>query len=230
MKQDLNLFALLRQQAVRHPLDIATDSARRAISFRRLWSRIERATARLQGEWHVAPGDHVVYWGNAHPDALILYVAVARCGARLLPLERPELRRHAHAIWDRYQPKAVVHDDGVLIDSTLVTSVIASLPSMLSVRCHHDEDVEENDALPSLVDLYLENDQLMAQSYSLHHLGDATVNPIANLGARSTSVQAIDQNHQNATSLQVRDELFDPLLLSLRIFPALVRGETVSFP
>jgi len=226
MKQDLDLFALLRQQAVRHPLDTATDSTRRAISFRRLWSRIERATARLQGEWHVAPGDHVVYWGNAHPDALILYVAVARCGACLVPLERSDLRRHAHAIWDRYQPKAVVHDEGVHIDATLMTPVVASLPSMLSVRCHHDEDVEENDALPSLIDLDLENDQLVARIFSLHHFAAFIDQPITDA---VLPLSADHPHEQSRMTLQVRDELFDPHLLSSKIFPALLRGETVSF-
>lgn len=210
LKQDLNLFALLRHLAARHPLDIATDSARRAISFRRFWSRIERATARLQGEWHVMPGDHVVYWGNAHPDALILYVAVARCGARLLPLERTELRRHAQGIWDQYQPKAVVHDEGLLIDPALATPVMASLPSMLSVRCHHDEDVEENDGLPSLIDLSMEEDRLTARAYSVHSLVNQAADP-------------------DGAPPQVQDELFEPRRLSSRIFPALARGETVSF-
>ncbi|GGI18564.1 AMP-binding protein [Oxalicibacterium faecigallinarum] len=218
MKQDLDLFALLRQQAVRLPLDIATDSPRRAISFRRFWSRIERATARLQGEWHVEPGDHVVYWGNAHPDALILLVAVARCGARLLPLERSDLRQQASVIWEHYQPKAVVHDDGLLIDSSLHAAVITSLPSMLSVRCHHDEDVEENDALPSLVDLHWEAGQLQARTYSLHALAE-----------KATMAEHLQTVSGATCPVQVQEELFNPHLLSSRIFPALLRGETVTF-
>lgn len=209
-----DLFACLRHQAVHLPLDIATDSARRAISYRRLWSRIERATARLQGEWHVMPGDHVVYWGNAHPDALILYIAVARCGARLLPLERAVLREHAAAIGMRYQPKAVVHDDGLHLAQDLGAPVVASLPELLSVRCHHDEDVEENDALPTLIDLDWQQAGLRERAYSLHEL-----------------VQGTQHVHnEDCEQVVIQDELFDPARLAMQIFPALARGETLYFP
>lgn len=59
----------------------------RDITYRRLWSRIERASARLQGEWGVQAGDTVAYVGAGHPDAIVLYFALLRIGASLLPLE-----------------------------------------------------------------------------------------------------------------------------------------------
>ncbi|WP_293779215.1 AMP-binding protein [uncultured Oxalicibacterium sp.] len=205
-----DLFARLRHQAARLPLEIATDSSRRAISYRRLWSRIERATARLQGEWHVQSGDCIVYWGNAHPDALILYIAVARCNARLLPLERAALREHATEIGAHYQPKAIVHDDGLHPPARLAAPVVASLPDLLSVRCHYDEEVEENDALPSLIDLDWQSGGLVERSYSLHQL-----------------MQMDNTNADSDTSVQA--ELFDPVMLATRIFPALMRGDALTF-
>jgi hypothetical protein len=84
------LFDLLAQYARSQPAAIACASRYRMASYRKIWSRIERATARLQGEWQVAPGDVVAYCGQGHPDALVLYLALLRCGARLWPLEHPD--------------------------------------------------------------------------------------------------------------------------------------------
>jgi fatty-acyl-CoA synthase len=53
---------------------------------RRLANRIERATARLAGEWGVKAGDRVAYLGANSPEVLILLFALARLGAILLPL------------------------------------------------------------------------------------------------------------------------------------------------
>lgn len=83
------LFQALERHARLKRDTIACASRFRLASYRKLYSRIERATARLQGEWLVGPGDIVAYSGNGHPDALVLYVALARCGAILLPLEHP---------------------------------------------------------------------------------------------------------------------------------------------
>lgn len=81
------LFDVLQRHARMQPDTVACASRFRQASYRKLTSRIERATARLQGEWHVRAGDVVAYCGHGHPDALVLYVALARCGAMLLPLE-----------------------------------------------------------------------------------------------------------------------------------------------
>ena len=59
----------------------------RDITYRRLWSRTERASARLQGEWGVQAGDTVAYIGGGHPDAIVLYFSLLRIGASVLPLE-----------------------------------------------------------------------------------------------------------------------------------------------
>jgi hypothetical protein len=89
VKGDSNaLFIRLRQLARQSPERIATVSPERSASHRKLWSRVERATARLQGEWAVSAGQLVVYEGPPHADALILWLALCRLGACLLPLER----------------------------------------------------------------------------------------------------------------------------------------------
>jgi acyl-CoA synthetase (AMP-forming)/AMP-acid ligase II len=109
------MLALLQHQAQAHPDAIAYVLPDRVINYRRFWSRIERACARLQGEWGVQQGDIVAYVGRAHPDALILYFALLRLGASLLPLESPEPEVVQAALVS--QPVSlVVHDDGVVID------------------------------------------------------------------------------------------------------------------
>jgi hypothetical protein len=93
----VDLFVRLRQLAAQTPARIATVSPQRTASYRKLWSRVERATARLQGEWGVSAGQCVVYEGPPHADALVLWLAVCRLGACMLPLERIPLPAHADA-------------------------------------------------------------------------------------------------------------------------------------
>jgi len=90
--QSISLFDALERHARKQPHAIACASRFRLASYRKLYSRIERATARLQGEWDIRPGDVVAYCGDGHPDALVLYAALARCGALLLPLEHAAAR------------------------------------------------------------------------------------------------------------------------------------------
>ena len=87
-----SLFQALERHARERPHAIACASRFRLASYRKLYSRIERATARLQGEWKIGAGDVVAYCGDGHPDALVLYAALARCGALLLPLEHAAAR------------------------------------------------------------------------------------------------------------------------------------------
>jgi len=67
-------------------------------TWRRFWNRIERATARLQGEWHVKPGERVAYLGLNRPEELILLFALARLGAILVPLNTRLLEQEWQAI------------------------------------------------------------------------------------------------------------------------------------
>ncbi|MGV3653181.1 MAG: AMP-binding protein [Noviherbaspirillum sp.] len=91
----MDLFARLRYLARTQTEAIALEWPERRVTSRRLWSRIERACARLQAQWEIAPGERIAYYGPAHPDALLLYLAAARCGATLVPLERPALQENA---------------------------------------------------------------------------------------------------------------------------------------
>lgn len=56
-------------------------------TWRRFWNRVERATARLQGEWQVVARERVAYLGLNRPEGLILLFALARLGAILVPLD-----------------------------------------------------------------------------------------------------------------------------------------------
>jgi hypothetical protein len=106
-----SLFQALERHAQGQPHAIALASRFRLASYRKLWSRIERATARLQGEWQVGAGDAVVYCGDGHPDALVLYVALARCGALLLPLENAAARAALPRLADTLAPSLALFDD-----------------------------------------------------------------------------------------------------------------------
>ncbi|MGA2550053.1 MAG: AMP-binding protein [Burkholderiaceae bacterium] len=55
-------------------------------TWRRFWNRIERASARLATEWQVEPGARVAYLGFNRTEELILFFALARIGAILVPL------------------------------------------------------------------------------------------------------------------------------------------------
>lgn len=87
----LHLLATLQQHATTQGEARCHLLSDRVITYRRFWARIERASARLQGEWGIAQGDTVAYIGHGHPDALVLYFALLRIGARFLPLEQPGL-------------------------------------------------------------------------------------------------------------------------------------------
>lgn len=106
-----SLFQALEHHAQGQPHAIALASRFRLASYRKLWSRIERATARLQGEWEVGAGDVVVYCGDGHPDALVLYVALARCGALLLPLEHAAARAALPRLAGTLAPALALFDD-----------------------------------------------------------------------------------------------------------------------
>jgi acyl-CoA synthetase (AMP-forming)/AMP-acid ligase II len=103
----------LREHARARPESLACVSRFRLVSYRKLSNRIERAAARLHGEWGVRPGDLVAYLGCGHPDALVLYFGLARCGARLLPLEHAQLQAAHGRIVSELGVRLTLHDDGM---------------------------------------------------------------------------------------------------------------------
>ncbi len=116
----------------------------RDITYRRLWSRTERASARLQGEWGVQAGDTVAYIGGGHPDAIVLYFALLRIGASLLPLEAMTAA-DTQTAFSQYGATLAVHDDAAS------EAAIHGLPSqrlemLLDDWCHADPVLVPDDA------------------------------------------------------------------------------------
>jgi acyl-CoA synthetase (AMP-forming)/AMP-acid ligase II len=136
-----SMLALLQSQASLHTERLAHVLPDRDITYRRLWSRIERGSARLQGEWGVRPGDTVAYVGAGHPDAIVLYFSLLRIGASLLPLEgvAPAVVAVQCA---RHRVVLAVHDDGVDVHGVPARR----LEDLLAVWCHYDPLIADDDA------------------------------------------------------------------------------------
>jgi acyl-coenzyme A synthetase/AMP-(fatty) acid ligase len=197
-----HMLALLQHQAQAHSDAVAYVLPDRVITYRRFWSRIERACARLQGEWDVQRGDVVTYVGRGHPDALILYFALLRLGASLLPLEAlaPELVRVALTS----QPVSLVlHDDGLSFD----TVKSRPLQLLLADWCHFEPRCVDEVSGSALLLLKSERGEL--QSLTIDHLLSAMA--------------------PQARSLCVGDQIFSLNTLTNVIFPALHAARELIF-
>ncbi len=145
----MDFFNLLREHARLRTESPAVSSPRRSMTYRKLWSRIERATARLQCEWGVSSNDTVAYLGNSHPDALVLFFSLARCGARLLPIS-PELAPSVRASLFQAVPWQLLIVDDDLSHSDAADSQLIS--SLIATRCPHEpRHVVEDMSRPLLV-------------------------------------------------------------------------------
>jgi acyl-CoA synthetase (AMP-forming)/AMP-acid ligase II len=196
------MLALLQQKAQTDPDAIAYVLPDRVITYRRFWSRIERACARLQGEWGVRRSDIVAYVGNGHPDALILYFALLRLSASLLPLEslsddvvRAELRRQKVSL--------VVHDDGMVVDGMNTRP----LQHLLEDWCHFNAECV--DEPPTSAQLLLRSDHGEPHSLSVDHL----------LSAMAPHVN----------SVYVGEQIFSLSVLTNVILPALQAAKQLKF-
>ena len=145
-------FDVLRQQVQDRPDAIAVSTPYRAASYRKMWSRIERSTARLQGEWGVLPGDTIAYLGCGHLDALVMYFAAARCGARLLPLEHPALQANAAALVAANGVTLVLHDDALPVATDAFPVPCKPLSTLIATVCRYRESVQEDSAAVSLLE------------------------------------------------------------------------------
>ena len=143
-----DLLALLRDHADKHGDQLAHVLPDRDITYRRLWSRIERGSARLFGEWGVREGDLVAYVGRGHPDAIVLYFAVLRLGATLLPLESVSIAQAQQVLIEK-KPKLLIQDhEGSMTGMTGMTmgsmtgsmtgSATYALEALLASWSHHD--------------------------------------------------------------------------------------------
>ena len=197
-----DMLALLQRQAQAHSDAVAYVLPNRIITYRRFWSRIERACARLQGEWGVRQGDVVAYVGTGHPDALILYFALLRLDASLLPLEAlaPEVVRAALIS----QPVSLVlHDEGVEVD----TIKAQSLQLLLEDWCHYEPLCVEEVSFNARLLLRADNGEL--QSLTMDHLLSAMA--------------------PQARSLYVGQQIFSLNILTSVVFPALHAARELIF-
>lgn len=211
----MNLFTILRQHVATQPNAIASRSSRRTVTYRKFWSRIERATARLKSEWHVNAGDTVVYWGQGHQDALMLYIAVARCGAKLLPLEHAPLHQNSIAVLKNIPAALLLHDDETIFEVPPAAPVIANLSSLIATRCHHNPPVNEDITQTSLISLAtLENASAQACEQSLAQLLD-------------DALPHLESN--SAHEFRIDEALFDVDIFAPQVLPILVGGGTIIF-
>ncbi len=134
------MLALLQEHAATHADRLVHRLPDRDITYRRLWSRIERGSARLQGEWDVRAGDTVAYVGRGHPDAIVLYFSLLRIGASLLPLEGGGAPAATALMADRKVVLAL-HDDGVDVPGVPTRR----LEDLLAVWCHYDPVLATDD-------------------------------------------------------------------------------------
>ena len=133
------MLALLQDHAQRRGDQLAHVLPDRDITYRRLWSRIERGSARLYGEWGVRRGDRVAYIGRGHPDAIVLYFALLRIGAALLPLEAMSAAEVSRQL-AVHQPSHVIRDQSV--SEPLVPAY--DLQDLLANWSHHEPAVIDN--------------------------------------------------------------------------------------
>jgi hypothetical protein len=198
-----SLFDLLAQYARSQPAAIACASRYRMASYRKIWSRIERATARLQGEWQVTSGDVVAYCGQGHPDALVLYLALLRCGARLWPLEHPDgpvvLADHAAGL----PLKIVLFDD----DGPQPRKQAMALPlsTLIGSHCSHEaRAVPFDPAAPSLLAID----------------ADGKFTHLSLLQLQAATPSGLHEVHHR---------LFDQDVLAPVVLPTLAAGKTLVF-
>lgn len=203
----MKLLALLKSQASRHGDKIAHVLPDRVITYRRLWSRIERAAARLQGEWQVQPGEVVAYYGNGHPDSLVLYCALLHIGAQLLPLEGARQRQAQRALREM-NVRLLVHDDALSLAGIHVPLTHA-LSDMLGQWCHFDPlVVEEN---PACAALWLPDGSEATQTMRAYALQELHTLPSARRAFR------------------VVEDIFTADTLAGLIFPALTEARPLHF-
>ncbi len=199
------MLALLQQHAATHADQLAHVLPDRDITYRRLWSRIERGSARLQGEWGVRAGDTVAYVGNGHPDAIVLYFSLLRIGASLLPLEGVAPSAGKVLMADRKVALAV-HDDGVDVQGVYGMRG-RRLEDLLAVWCHYDPALATDD--PARNALWLAGDDAQWHAASLAALG-------ANLPARPRTTF-------------IGDSIFTTETLRQVVLPSLVTAQRMEF-
>jgi acyl-coenzyme A synthetase/AMP-(fatty) acid ligase len=206
----MDFFNLLREHARIRTETVAVASPRRSMTYRKLWSRIERATARLQQEWKVGRGDIVAYCGNSHPDALVLYFSLARSGARLLPFPVPLPPSEVALVTKEFHIALLLADDDLSLDSKVPGMSVKPLSSLIATRCPREPvEVIEDSHHPAL--LWRQARTAESEAYSL-----------AQLWAARTGTPPV---HRVSV-----DALLDPRVLSCTVLPVLQGGGCIVLP
>ena len=198
-----SLFDCLLRHAREQPQAIACASRFRLASYRKLYSRIERATARLQGEWDVVAGDVVAYCGDGHPDALVLYAALARCGAMLLPLEHDAARAALPRLAGDVALKFALFDDER--SPPRIAQPVYPLSTLIGAPCEHQAKVDRPD--PDVTSL-------------LRLAGDGS---LARFSLRQLAAGP------ESTKRDVHGVLFDAEVFGPVVLPALCAGDTLHW-
>ncbi len=199
----VDLFDHLAHHAQAQPQAIACASRFRLASYRKLFSRIERATARLQGEWGVMPGDVLAYCGDGHPDALVLYAALARCGALLLPLEHDAARAALPRLAGDVALKLALFDDER--SPPPIAQPVYPLSTLIGTPCGHQARVDRPDPDAASL-LRLASDGSLA-CFSLRQLGAGP----------------------ESAGRDVHGALFDAAVFGPVVLPALCAGDTLHW-
>ena len=205
MTANYSLLSILHDHALSHGDYIAHLLPDRVITYRRFWSRIERASARLQGEWHVKADDIVIYWGLGHPDAIILYCALMRLGAKLMPCEGRE-REYVQHMVEQTKSHLVVHDEAF----TFTSSPAHSLASLLADWCHFDPTVIQDETSKPTLFLPYFNDEAVSVSELIQAL---------------SPLQQVDE----AEAVVIDGPIFHKEKLINLILPALIAGRRLQF-
>jgi acyl-CoA synthetase (AMP-forming)/AMP-acid ligase II len=197
------LFPALERHAREQPQAIACASRFRHASYRKLFSRIERATARLQGEWAVRAGDVVAYCGDGHPDALVLYAALSRCGALLLPLEHEAARAALPRLAGEAALKFALFDDD--LSPPRIAQPVHPLSTLIGKPCAYQARVNVPD--PEACSLLR-----LAEDGKLSRLSLRQLAAVPDSGKRT-----------------VHGVLFDADVFGPVVLPALCAGDTLTW-
>ena len=220
-------FDLLRQHVQDRPDAIAATTPYRIATYRKMWSRIERSTARLQGEWAIRPGDTIAYYGCGHLDALVMYFAAARCGARVLPLEHAALQVHAPSLIAASGATLVLVDDALALDADTFAVASRPLSSLIATVCRHRAVMLEDSAAPSLLE-FIHDDRAAGDATT--SAPDATAaSTIAQPRARSLDALAAAARTCPAGHHLVSAALFDAAVFAPVVLATLLAGETLMF-
>lgn len=220
-------FDSLRQHVQDRPDAVAASTPYRVATYRKMWSRIERSTARLQGEWAVRPGDTIAYFGCGHLDALVMYFAAARCGALVLPLEHATLQADATARIVAAGASLVLFDDALAMSPAHFQVTSRPLSSLIATVCRHRAITLEDSAVLSLLEFadVSETVEDVDAGAPVAGLRAAPPVPVArSLDALAAAARTCPAGHHRVSAA-----LFDAAVFAPVVLATLLAGETLVF-